>query len=192
MEEVLVIPKQCLSGRFQQSSVYPITEEEIQEIVKANGFFLKREVAEINYDCFQIIPYVLIKKGDAFFCTKRTKKQTEARLHDKISLGVGGHLNPEDGPLDEIIKMGMIRELEEELFFFHHEKKTFLGLLVDFSTDVSLVHLGLVYLIETKDEVAIKETDKMSGFWLHQEEIQLQENYENLESWSKIVFGVLK
>ena len=41
----------------------------------------------------QIIPYVILRRGRHYFLLRRLKKQTETRLHEKLSLGVGGHIN---------------------------------------------------------------------------------------------------
>ncbi|MGD9605664.1 MAG: DNA mismatch repair protein MutT [Bacilli bacterium] len=192
MEEVLVIPKSCLQEQFKETKIYDVSEEFILDIIKKHGLFLKREIAEISYDYYQIIPYIVIRSKNKFFCTKRTKKQSEARLHEKRSIGVGGHLNPEDGDFSVIVKQGLMRELTEELFPFDYQKNFFLGVLVDFSTDVSLVHLGIVYLLETTDEVFVKETNKMSGEWMDKEQLEEPIIYNQLETWSQIVFLKLK
>ena len=56
----------------------------------ADHYFLPRSRAEYDASVKQIIPYVVIRRGEEYFLLRRLKKQTEARLHDKLSLGVGG------------------------------------------------------------------------------------------------------
>ena len=162
------------------------------ELINKHGKFVRRDFAEKDFNHYQIIPYVVIKRDNQYFCTKRTKKQSEQRLHEKRSLGVGGHLNPSDGDLRMIVKTGMERELKEELYSFSQEAISFLGVLVDFSTEVSLVHLGLVYLVETNDEVSVKETEKMQGEWVFLQDLLQEETYSKLETWSQIVMKYLK
>lgn len=192
MEEVLVIPKSCLPSHLINSQIYPMKESMIIELIKNFGFFVRRDFAEKDFNHYQIIPYIVIKRDNQFFCTKRTNKQSEQRLHDKRSLGVGGHLNPSDGDLRMIVKTGMERELKEELWPFSQKALSFLGVLVDFSTEVSLVHLGLVYLVETNDEVTVKETEKMQGEWVFLQDLHQEKIHLTLETWSQIVLKYIK
>jgi len=87
---------------------------------------------------------------------------------------------------------GMARELEEELYPFSKTKPSFQGLLIDYATEVSLVHLGLVYFVETSDEVMVKETGKMRGQWLSLAELTKPDVYSKLETWSQIVIDYIK
>ena len=72
--------------------------EAIRRFIVDQHFFLPRAQAEYDATVKQIIPYVLLRRGDAYFLLRRLKKQTETRLHDKLSLGVGGHINPTETP----------------------------------------------------------------------------------------------
>ena len=45
----------------------------------------------------QVIPYLVLRDGERYFLMRRTRAVVDARLHDRWSIGVGGHLNPGDG-----------------------------------------------------------------------------------------------
>src|ERR1051325_7734179 len=80
----------------------------------------------------QIIPYVVIRHGDETFALTRTTKQTEAQLHHKVSLGIGGHINPGHDLVD-----GLQKELDEEVRIDGDYELQFVAVLNDESTEVS-------------------------------------------------------
>ena len=53
----------------------------------------------------------MLRDGERYFLMRRTRAGADARLHDRYSIGVGGHLNPGDGDL----LGGLRREWAEEL-----------------------------------------------------------------------------
>ncbi len=80
----------------------------------------------------------------------------------------------------------MWRELHEELHIIDAKQCAFRGFLNDDSNEVGQVHIGLVYTIDvTPDQVAVRETEKMEGFWVTLEE--LHRSSERLESWSRLL-----
>jgi predicted NUDIX family phosphoesterase len=114
---------------------------------------------------------------------QRTPKQTEARLHHKLSLGIGGHINPDTPDLFD----GLQKELEEEVDVAGDYDLTFVGILNDDTTDVGRVHLGAVYVLDAHDgNVTVRETEKMSGRWV--ERGDLAEHRQAMETWSQIVY----
>ena len=90
---------------------------------------------------------MLIRHGESYFLLQRTPKQTEARLHHKLSLGIGGHINPDTPDLLD----GLQKELEEEVDVAGDYDLTFVGILNDDTTDVGRVHLGAVYVLDAHD-----------------------------------------
>ena len=163
----------------------------LKKIVQ-NGLFHKRNVLEEDPSFKQIIPYAIISCKDSFYLFKRTSKQTEKRLSNKFSLGVGGHMNPSTSmeSEEEYLKNELKRELFEEVKLLNDciiEDIEFIGLINDDTIPVGKVHIGLLYHIRvsTKD-VYINETDKMTAGWI--EKPSLAEFYEGMETWTKISF----
>jgi len=50
-----------------------------------------------------------------------------------------------------------------------------------------LVHLGLVYRLDTKDEVRVRETGKMEGLFVTVSQLTDSRMFSTLESWSGIL-----
>ena len=112
-EQILVVPRSKLfAGR---PVPHGFGKDDLEGLVKRiyeNGYFIDRPEAENNPNLKQIIPYLLVSAkataesreglvvsganlNDKIFVLHRQTKQTEKRLHDKYSIGVGGHINPE-------------------------------------------------------------------------------------------------
>ena len=113
--------------------------------------FVDRASAEQDFTRKQVIPYVIVQHGGNFLLMRRTKKQTETRLHDKRSLGIGGHINDADlaQGAQNVLLAGMRRELNEEVQVPDEISCELIGVINDDSTEVARVHLGLVFLLRT-------------------------------------------
>lgn len=135
----------------------------------------------------QLIPYVIVHRPGALWTMRRKRAQREARLHDRLSLGVGGHLERLDGGGHDPIEAGMLRELAEELVLDEVELALrYEGLLNDDRDPVGRVHLGVVFSARAlSGELAIRETEKMEGFW--STPAQLKRELERLETWSALL-----
>lgn len=150
--------------------------------------------AEINTDYKQPIPYALIKRQNYIFVYERLSGGGESRLHNKLSLGVGGHMGMEEGNFSEVLLTNLERELAEEL---HIESDTveldFVGLINDDENEVGRVHLGVLATVVLSDDakVAVRETEQLRGFWATVEELKQPEVYARLESWSQIAVDIL-
>jgi predicted NUDIX family phosphoesterase len=155
-----------------------------------HGLFRKRSELEEDPSFKQIIPYAIISTNDSYFVFRRISGQTEKRLHNKLHLGVGGHMNP-GGP-KETGEQFLINQLKRE--FFEEvklldgcliEDLEFIGFINDDTIPVSRVHLGLLYFIRVSNQnVVVNEPDKMSAEWIDKRD--LPEYYEEMETWTKI------
>jgi len=189
VEKVLVVPREEL---FSGEEFQGITSERLPELLKAierKSFFMDRPQAEQDPTHKQIIPYVMIASKEQIFTVTRLKTQGEARLHDKVSIGIGGHINPEDaeGKLPAW-EAGLKRELTEEIKLLGNHKIELVGAINDDSTPVGSVHFGLVYRAELLDgTVEVEEKDKMTGEFLTPK--ILASKFERMETWSQLVFG---
>ena len=176
---------------YKKKGLIRENSEVLKKIVH-NGLFLRRRELEEDPSFKQIIPYGIITDKDLFYLFKRTSGQTEKRLHNKFSLGVGGHMNPDDSM--ESKEQYLIDELKRELF---EEVKLlngcliedieFIGFINDDTIPVGRVHIGLLYNIHVSNkEVYINETDKMTAGWI--DKSNLAEFYGGMETWTKIAF----
>jgi predicted NUDIX family phosphoesterase len=156
-------------------------------IVAAHGEYRPRHEAEVDETWKQVIPYLVLRDRGRLFLMRRTRAGADARLHERWSLGVGGHVHPDDA--DPVA--GLLREWREELDADWLPEPTPVGLLNDDSTPVGRVHLGLVFVAEANGrEVTIRETDKLSGSFVDPAEVLRV--YERLETWSQLLYDHLE
>ena len=187
VEHVLVIPRAALMGDPGWLGVTSDQLEGFEELVAREGRFEPRPAMEIDRTWKQVIPYLVLRDGERYFLMRRTKAGTDARLHDRWSIGVGGHLNPGDVDLAG----GLRREWHEELRADFEPEFELIGLLNDDTTDVGSVHLGAVYVADAGGlPVAIRETEKLSGTFASPHEVA--EVVHRMETWSALVFDHLQ
>ena len=125
MEFVYVVPREALFPDCYPQGLVPFgggdgetDRAAFLERIEANGFFVERAYAERTPTLKQVIPYTVVVSGDGgVFLTKRLPQGGESRLVGKLSIGIGGHINPVDH--GDIIAEGTARELEEELESSH-------------------------------------------------------------------------
>jgi predicted NUDIX family phosphoesterase len=187
VEDVMVVKtidiKPLLGGRT--FDLIRDTAKQIIDVVDRAHFFILRADAEVSPQFRQVIPYVVVTHGDDVFTLRRTPKQSEARLHHKVSIGVGGHINPGNGIVE-----GLRQELDEEIAIANDYDLQFAGIINDETTDVGRVHLGVVYLLRSSGRnVTVRETEKMTGEWLARRGLGPLRG--SMESWSQIVYDAL-
>jgi predicted NUDIX family phosphoesterase len=186
-EEVMVVESSDLQPYLAGRPAAIIQEDSaaILRLIDSEHFFVDRAIAEVSPKWRQIIPYVVVRHRDSFFLLQRTRKQNEARLHGKLSLGIGGHINP-----GYDLMTGLRKELEEEVQIDDAYELAFAGILNDEATEVGRVHLGAVYILSaSSDRVCVLETEKMKGEWAPL--AGLRECRAAMESWSQIVYDQL-
>ena len=120
---------------------------------------------------------------------QRTTAGGDARLHDRYSIGVGGHLNPGDGGLLGGLRRewarGARRRLRARLPARRRCSTTT-------RPTVGAVHLGAVYVADAAGRpVAIRETDKLTGA-LRRRPTRWRAVADRLETWSRLVFEFLE
>jgi predicted NUDIX family phosphoesterase len=176
---------------YKKKGLIRENSEVLKKIVQ-NGLFLRRSELEEDPSFKQIIPYAIISNKDSFYLFRRTSEQTEKRLHNKFSLGVGGHMNSDDSMVskEQYLIDELKRELYEEVKLLNGcliEDIEFIGFINDDTIPVGSVHIGLLYNIHVSNkEVYINETDKMTADWI--DKSNLAEFYKGMETWSKIAF----
>jgi predicted NUDIX family phosphoesterase len=188
-ELVLAFPRSLLDelGCFQ--GICFNVETYLEAILdKQNIRFLPRSRAEEDPRFKQIIPYVLIRKGGSWLHYVRGKTSGEKRLVAKGSMGVGGHINPDDQSLFDVgrdfYETAVQRELHEELKMPGCFRTRIVALLNDDSTPVGRVHLGVVHLCDLTDEnVAKAEVSLTELRFLSVRELRNRRG--DLESWSR-------
>ena len=90
-EEVLAVKTELLNLSTKE---YISDKGEITAFMatSADYSFIGRPLAEKDASYKQLIPYVTVICWGHILALERTAAQSEARLHGKLSLGVGGHI----------------------------------------------------------------------------------------------------
>lgn len=163
---------------------------EIMDFVEREHEFLPRPDMEADPGYRQIIPYVAVTRGGEVFATRRLNAGGEARLHGKLSLGVGGHIERVDDDTSEgILMRALEREVSEEVAVERIVSLTPLGVINEEHDEVSRVHLGFLFRMEVEGEVSVRETDKLEGMWLDISE--LPKYAGEMEGWSRVAAEAL-
>ena len=190
-EEVLVVERGLLEGLGMFEGLKAEGVDDAVELLlrEDSHFFLDRAAAEDDPSHKQLIPYCIFKCGDRVLHYTRGKAGGENRLHAKLSVGVGGHINPVDmgeGRKGAAAYYAAVqRELDEELEISCDYEMRIIGLLNDESNPVGQVHLGVVHLVELESEEVSSNEDALTDLsWATVEELN-GELYERLETWSQ-------
>ncbi|MHB8927831.1 MAG: NUDIX domain-containing protein [Bacillota bacterium] len=149
-----------------------------------------------------LVPYLILVSSDLkrFLVYRRGLAGAELRLRGEWAIGFGGHLNKEDfldsdGSVEGAARVCMARELKEELglnlsgdvMAFRH-----LGWLASSATEVSRVHLGMVWAIflsEGAEDRLSPEANIAAIRWMTP--AGLTRFVGRAESWSGILYRSL-
>lgn len=182
------IPEPILKHGFNHASISMV--KTILESPKL--MFMDRNLAENDPDYKQLIPYVVFQNPKGFFNYQRGKASSETRLRLLRSLGVGGHIEKQDGDLGENCYLnGLWRELQEEVGVPPSKNIKLLGFINDDTNEVGNVHLGIVHLyqIETSN-LESQEHNLHDCKFSNMNEIKEAE--ESFETWSRILMPYLE
>jgi predicted NUDIX family phosphoesterase len=190
---ILVIERKHIPEPLLKQGFNPASESLVKSLLEnPQLFFMQRDLAENDPNYKQLIPYVVFQSPKGFFSYQRGKASSETRLRMLRSLGVGGHIEKEDGDIGQnsYVK-GLWRELKEEVGIDPSNNIKLLGFINDDSNDVGKVHLGIVHLyqLETSDleSKELNLTDcKFSSI------SKIKEEEESFETWSRLLIPFLE
>lgn len=199
-EKVLVFPANLINKQtFSDHGgiiANPAEVNYIRNTILKSGqlSFMDRKLAEEDEGFLQLIPYILLANSDGgYFSYARTSKGGESRLHNRYSIGLGGHINPVDStnlsePNDTSLLNCIVRELREEIGVKLNLDFSLQNVALIFcdATPVDRVHFGLavVLRLDTSDESIKLEDALAKGEFVPWKHLKY---YENLENWSKLL-----
>ena len=198
-ERVLVLPTAEFRalGHFQGYS--PDLANYLPALLESTSLsYRPRGEMEQDPSFKQLIPYMVFRyidadQGPMVFQYTRGGGQGERRLHAKRSVGIGGHISTDDQPagaIADVYRVGMLRELSEEVILNTEYTETCVGLINDDETPVGQVHLGVVHLFDVAEPaVQPREVDILdAGF---RPVAEILDELDQFESWSQIVVPAL-
>jgi predicted NUDIX family phosphoesterase len=185
-ELVLGIPREVVPGGLGWRGVRGVALEPYLDAARQYGEFRPRAEAEVDPSWKQIIPYLLLRDGERIFLMRRTRAGGDERLHDRYTIGIGGHVNPDDA---DVIG-GLRREWAEEVESDFEPEFGALGVLNDDDNAVGAVHMGLVFSAEAAGRsVGIRESNKLEGAFASVYDVAAVA--DKLETWSALLFDFL-
>lgn len=186
-ELVLGLPRTAVPGGLTFRGLRGVPLDPYLEAIAEHGTFRPRDKVEEDPSWKQVIPYLALRDGERLFLMRRTRAGGDERLHDRYSIGVGGHVNPQDGD----VMGGLRREWVEEVEADFTPEFQPIGALNDDSNAVGAVHLGLVFAADAMGRpVDIREKDKLSGWFATFDEVAVVA--DKLETWSSLLFEYLR
>ena len=188
---MLVVPRALVDelGAFEGIRTAGLDAALAKLLDPANHFFMDRAAAENDPTHKQLIPYCVFRCGERVLHYTRGKSGGESRLHAKLSVGVGGHVNPVDtgggktGP--QAYHAAVTREIEEELELPEDHQHRIIALLNDDSNAVGQVHLGIVHLIDLQSEAVASREDALLELGFTALAELNGPCFERLETWSQ-------
>jgi predicted NUDIX family phosphoesterase len=216
-EQVLVIPAEALEPLLPRFEGGVMRDGQgmllLNTAIGHHARFVDREAAETDESVKQVIPYCVLTRPFAgepmYFAYRRTKKGGERRLHEKWSVGIGGHISPADGDGksgDVVYVNGLLRELREEVGLDARRAGPAWGsdptwdavvgpvaAIYDPSNEVGRVHLGLVHLIPVEDGWTPQSNDPAlaMGYFTFRHILAAPRSRGDFENWSAIVYDKL-
>lgn len=197
-KEALVVKRDVLFKEKEFHGFLPSDNFDFIPLILDNfEYHARGEELENNSGLQQIIPYVWIvnpleRKVFAYKRASGKQNYSETRLMNKISCGVGGHIDREDS--GNPIENAMMRELMEEVSMKEYPKPIILGYLNDDSDSVGKVHFGVVALAETIEDVAKGDDEMTEGRFYSISELEEMFNdpSNEVESWTRISWPFVK
>lgn len=190
-EQVLVIPRRLLDGIGPFQGLCFDTARYLPSIfaprwARASGsLFLPRSDVESDPAYKQLIPYVILVHPSGYIYSY-LRLGGESRLNLKRSIGVGGHINPQDAGLSSprwhAYYRALCREVAEETAITDGHLSPPLALVNDDTTDVGRVHLGIVHLWRVPSPIPPDLTFASIAFLAE---------CRTLEPWSQMCFDHL-
>ena len=202
----------CFDKKYFLDDAYKAESDNatLLKIIHTSGVtkYVPRSEAETSDTLLQLIPYCVFSQKneetgflfEKLLVYRRGKTGSEGRLHDKWSLGFGGHINPEDSDAclrntkfvpGGVAKFCLRRELTEELTNLSSDSTVVNTgtVLYDTSTPVSSVHVGWVFAIQVTDStpIAANEDCIRDLQWVSIDDLNSEAWSGKLESWASML-----
>lgn len=195
VEQILVVPTARFHdlGYFQGFCDTP--EKYLTDLFNPEFIAYKpRPEMEEDPSFKQLIPYVIFRyrtpEGETQIFSYARGKGGESRLHNKWSIGIGGHISSVDNAENEPYRDGMRRELEEEVTIDTPYSESCVGLINDDESEVGKVHLGVVHIFDVEKPKVKSNEDEICEAEFRSVETLLGD-VDKFETWSQISLKAL-
>ncbi|MEJ5243836.1 MAG: hypothetical protein WHT64_09810 [Desulfomicrobiaceae bacterium] len=191
-ESVLCTPTAALPQDWlpQAGAIAMDMDAWLHHLAPVPPHWVPRTEAEGDPSWKQWIPYAILQDS-AGRIAAYPRHGSESRLHGLWSIGVGGHVNPQDARRPFCWKTtliaGLLREIQEEFPAAGHGDSHFCGLVHESRTAVGAVHIGAVFLHHVDICDAAPAAELAGLQWLPPQELRSLP----LELWSALALDLL-
>lgn len=167
---------------------------------EAEAWVGPRPALENNPDFIHPIPYIAVVANGKILHYRRGAAGGEGRLHGKVSVGIGGHVDAADIQwtdggnikIKETLQRAVGREVEEELASEGGYSVTFTHVIQADATPVDQVHLGLVGLVDVsgfEDDLVFEDAMEGASFIPFEDLRARKVNGDavELETWTALI-----
>lgn len=197
LREIMAVQNAILFANIERTTkVYSREEIDFEKIIEENYEFLVRGPLETNFDYKQPIPYgiVLNNKNEIFVYQRwwAGSNAGESRLHDKIAIGVGGHIEKEDILSSHLLRDALVREVEEEIGIWANDiAEVFPIGYVNYEEDeVNQVHLWIGYIVKLSGwDISMTDGELAKGEFKSIEELKdmIKSGDYDVEFWTQML-----
>lgn len=203
-EKVLVVPKDKIP--LWEGIIPPSIE--VLDILRKNSSFILRNKAEGNPDLKQIIPYCVLMHTDEAGITRlfyaQRRNNADRELGGKWTIGMGGHINPEDSSFVKLINTKVEvrnldihhdfdvtilkcieRELQEEFEMTWQDiiNIEYRALIFTSSDGVSKDHIAMVMMVKLATQNVKVKDELFRGSFFTQEEFLIYIGFSEFLNW---------
>lgn len=196
--KILVVKADTLYQKKQFEGFCLAEDYNFEKVILENFEYQNRGEMEIDPSFQQTIPYGIIvnQKTHKVIAYQRDGVNSgEQRLHNKRSLGLGGHIEVEEKDAQNPLQATLVKEIREEIGLDSITSFKIIGYLNDNSDEVGKVHFGVLYVVYTNDtEVEIGDGELEKVFFKTPEEIDelMNDPTCDMESRSRIARTAFK
>lgn len=197
-ERILVVPRGALDSRLggERAGVPASSWEEAAHLLGlAQGRWMARGAAEGDFSVKQVIPYVVLVSPDGRVLAY-PRQGRERRLHQRWSVGVGGHVEEADGApglaWPELLRRAARREAQEECPCRWMGELQVRGVISEEQTEVGRVHVGVCCRLVIDPATAAAGDGELAGWrWVAPAEpwAGLPDG-ARLETWSELALAL--
>jgi predicted NUDIX family phosphoesterase len=192
--DILCFPRELITGLEQFTPWNELGS--FLDNVNQHLIWMPRGVAESSDDLVQPIPCGFFHDGEGNFLVLRRSRGSREDLSRRLSLVVGGHVDPPDpdglpNDVENLLLYTFQREVLEEVFLSAVESLRKIGLVIDRNSLSSSRHLGFVYEVSSGRDIQVLEDQEYatkahpSGRFLPMS--HLLELRHHFDPWSKIL-----
>lgn len=193
--EYAVVPRKLITF----SGFVPF--EQVVDSLADRVVFLSKEKAEIDPSYKQLVAYSMVRSGDRILRLHRTGPANRPELRDKLSIGVGGHVESSDfslaDNLKDVLRVSLMRELREELIFDSEPEIGTLGWINDETIEAGHYHIAAVHEAvfeggRVKVRPHVSDQEFGTADWGFVKRSQIFEQSKRYDAWSQqIIWRVL-